>query len=148
MKISLLISILFIAFLGVSQERDLRLDVRVSYGEVKIEYSSDGIYSLDLSKRVFIPFKKGGTLYRKDFLKLGLVYFVETKQHKRKLKNTVYLFNVEGKLLKQFSFKGSVELVLTKKEKSLFNRKESTSLCFLHLSGEYGKVKVLSLIHI
>ena len=124
-----LLSLVFWLFIGINfaQEKNESIEFvdRLSFGETRLTIAKNGSCQLENGVKILLPSFKNGNVYMQELAHYQCVYFVAVHKRRKQLKNTVFIYSLDGVLLDKFKFKGQLKIEVKRKKLAFLHAKKN-----------------------
>ena len=120
----LLLSLFLQQSLAQVSSDSLEISYRSGFKETRLKISESGTYEITRGVKIPIPITKDEQLYQQDLARYQCVYFVAVHKRRKQLKNTVFIYSLDGVLLDEFKFKGQLKIEVKRKKLAFLHAKK------------------------
>jgi hypothetical protein len=98
---------------------------RSGFKETRLKISESGTYEITRGVKIPLPISKDEQLYQQDLASYQCVYFVKVHKGRKQLKNTVFIYSLDGVLLDKFKFNGQLKIEVKRKKLAFLHAKKN-----------------------
>jgi hypothetical protein len=103
----------------------IAISYRSGFKETRLKISESGTYEITRGVKIPIPISNDEQLYQHDLANYQCVYFVAVHKSRKQLKNTVFIYSLDGVLLDKFKFKGQLKIEVKRKKLAFLHAKKN-----------------------
>ena len=103
----------------------IAISYRSGFKETRLKISESGTYEITRGVKIPIPISNDEQLYQHDLANYQCVYFVAVHKSRKQLKNTVFIYSLDGVLLDKFKFNGQLKIEVKRKKLAFLHVKKN-----------------------